>query len=330
MTAHPHSDQPSPDLSNPDLPHGTVAMLAAASLDGPLIRSLTHEFSRRGVVHSVELRQVPLAEGEEVSAVRWSVTLDDSDDSYGTQLAVSLLEDAAHQLPGPVTQTVLPAQRRAQLHAEDGRLMLLMDVDSTLIDQEVIELLARDAGREAEVAEVTERAMRGELDFAASLHQRVQTLAGLPRTVIDSTLAAITPTQGAPELLAELGRRGWPSYAVSGGFLQVLAPLAADLGLTGFHANDLAISPQGTLEGTVRGAVVDRAAKREYLEQWSASQGLLPHNVVAVGDGANDLDMLAAAGVGIAFCAKPALAEQADLVIDHRSFELISLALGMS
>ncbi|MBE1513839.1 phosphoserine phosphatase SerB [Nesterenkonia halotolerans] len=319
MTALPH----------PDVPQGTVALLAAPSLDGPLIRSLTHEFSRRGVVHSVELRDVPVAGGGEIQAARWSVTLDDADDSYGAQLAVSLLEDAADQLQGPVTQTVLPGAQRETLHSEDGRLMLLMDVDSTLIDQEVIELLARGAGREAEVAEVTERAMRGEIDFEASLHQRVAALSGLSEDVITSTLASITPTQGAEALLAELTRRGWPSYAVSGGFLQVLAPLAQQLGLTGFHANDLAISANGTLEGTVRGAVVDRAAKKEYLEQWSASQGLRPGNVVAVGDGANDLDMITAAGVGIAFCAKPALEEQADLVIRHRSFELISLALGL-
>lgn len=320
MTAHPH----------PDLPSGTVALLAASKLDGPLIRSLTHEFSRRGVVHSVELRPVRLATGEEVQAARWSVTLDDADDSYGSQLAVSLLEDAADQLEGEVTQTVLPEPQRRALHAQDGRLMLLMDVDSTLIDQEVIELLAREADREAEVAEVTERAMRGEIDFEASLHQRVAVLEGLPESVIASTISEITPTQGAPEMLAQLNSRQWPSYAVSGGFLQVLAPLAQRLQLTGFHANDLAISAAGTLEGTVRGAVVDRAAKKRYLEQWSASQGLRPQNVVAVGDGANDLDMVMAAGVGIAFCAKPALEERADLVIRHRSFELISLALGLS
>ncbi|GAA1148009.1 phosphoserine phosphatase SerB [Nesterenkonia lutea] len=320
MTALPH----------PDLPQGTVALLAASTLDGPLLRSLTHEFSRRGVVHSVELRPVPVADGGEVQAARWSVTLDDADDSYGSQLAISLLEDAADQIEGPITQTVLPARRRSALHAADGRLMLLMDVDSTLIDQEVIELLARRAGRETEVAEVTERAMRGELDFAASLHQRVAALSGLRTDAITSAIAEITPTWGAEDLLAEFARRGWPSYAVSGGFLQVLEPLAERLGLAGFHANDLAISATGTLEGTVRGAVVDRAAKKEYLEQWSASQGLRPSNVVAVGDGANDLDMITAAGVGIAFCAKPALEEQADLVIRHRTFELISLALGMS
>ncbi len=326
---------------SPDLPAGTVAMLAAEHLEAPLVRSLTKEFERRGAVHSVELREVPVREAGEpssvhaepctVHAVRWSVTLDDADDSFGSQLINALFEDAAGILaernggPEGITTTVLPVQHRP---APETGALLLMDVDSTLIDQEVIELLARHAGKEEEVAAVTERAMRGELDFAQSLHARVAALEGLSQSVIGSAVDAVTPTQGAQELLSAFAARQWPAYAVSGGFLQILEPVAADLGLTGFHANDLGLH-DGRLTGTVRGAVVDRAAKRDYLLARSAEHGLTPEQVVAIGDGANDLDMVTAAGVGVGFCPKPALAEQADLVVRHRSLELVALALGL-
>ncbi len=322
-------------IHSPDLPAGTVAMLAAEHLDAALMRSLTKEFERRGAVHSVELREVALRETDgadgTAQAVRWSVTLDDADDSFGSQLIEALFEDAVGILAETnggaehVTSTVLPVQHRP---APDSGAALLMDVDSTLIDQEVIELLARHAGREAEVAAVTERAMRGELDFTQSLHARVATLEGLPSSVIDAAVDAVTPTQGAQALIGAFAAKAWPAYAVSGGFLQVLEPLAGRLGLAGFHANDLSID-QGALAGTVEGAVVDRAAKKEYLLARCAEHGLQPHQVVAIGDGANDLDMVTAAGVGVAFCPKPALAEQADLVIRHRSLELVALALGL-
>ncbi|MGQ7788537.1 phosphoserine phosphatase SerB [Nesterenkonia sp. K-15-9-6] len=328
--------------ASPDLPPGTVAMIAARRLDVPLLRSLTAELERRGAVHSVESRTVAVrdAAGDgEVEVARWSVTLDDADDSYGTQLLIALLQDVADRIgdlleaeglgeegldgAAAVTTTVLPAAMRPP-----GPRMLLMDVDSTLIDQEVIELLARHAGREQEVAQVTERAMRGELDFAASLHERVAALQDLPLSVIDSTVDAVSPTCGAERLISGFRRRGWTACAVSGGFVQVLDPLAHRLGLDRADANTLEIEA-GRLTGRVAGAVVDRAAKRDRLLRWAAEDGVEASSVVAVGDGANDLDMVAAAGVGVAFCAKPALAEQSDLVIRHRSLELVSLALGL-
>lgn len=313
-----------------DLPAGTVAMLVAETLPAPLLRALTAEMRRRGTVHAAEVHDVPVravdaAEPTTVRAARWSTTLTDSDDGHGHQLLVSLLEDAAAQLDAPqeATVTVLPAALRP---ADPG--MLIMDVDSTLIDQEVIELLAAHADREAEVAEVTERAMRGELDFAASLHERVAALAGLPTSVIASTVEAVSPTCGAAELIAACSRRGWPVHAVSGGFLQVLEPLAARLGLSEVGANDLAVA-EDALTGAVAGPVVDRAAKAARLHEWAAAAGVPSSSVVAIGDGANDLDMVAAAGVGVAFCPKPALADQADLVIRHRSLDLVRLALGL-
>lgn len=307
---------------------GTVAMIAAEQLDAALIRSVTAEFARRGTVHHAEAAEFP-AQGSQVRAVRWFLELADSDDDFGTQLIESLLEDAAEQIRSrqtdddALTTTVLSAHHRLQDSS-----MLIMDVDSTLIDQEVIDLLAAHAGRAEEVAEVTERAMRGELDFAQSLHERVKALTGLDVSVLRETFEQLTPTQGAREIIALWQAHNWPCYAVSGGFTQILEPLAAELGLTGFDANVLDIQ-EGFLTGAVTGAVVDRQVKRQRLLEWSGAQNVDAQYVVAVGDGANDLDMVNTAGIGVAFCAKPALAEQADLVINHRNMELIPYALGL-
>lgn len=306
-----------------ELPPGTVAMIAADTLDGALIRSLTAEFERRGTVLHAEASEFASASGA-VRAVRWSLELANSDDTFGTQLIGSLLDDAAHQLGSPdVTTTVLPAGSRP-----GDRAMLIMDVDSTLIDQEVIDLLAHFAGAADLVAEVTERAMRGELDFTQSLHARVGTLSGLTETVLHDTHHALTTTAGARELIKTWKHRQWPVYAVSGGFRQILEPLAADLGLTDFDANTLEIAG-GHLTGRVTGGIVDAATKRQRLLEWSQQQDIHVQNVVAVGDGANDTDMVRAAGVGVAFCAKPALVQHADLVIQHRNLELVAYALGL-
>jgi phosphoserine phosphatase len=199
-----------------------------------------------------------------------------------------------------------------------------MDVDSTLITQEVVELLAARAGSRAEVAAITERAMRGELDFTASLRARVATLAGLPTTVFAEVLAEIEVTPGAVELLAELDRRGWHVGLVSGGFVEVVGPLAERLGIPRFHANALEVE-HGALTGRVAGEVVDRAVKARTLRAWAAALGVPADRTVAIGDGANDLDMLAEAGFGIAFDAKPVVREQADAAVDGRLDAVLDL-----
>lgn len=307
-----------------DLPPGTVAMIAAEELDGALIRSLTAEFERRGTVLHVEAAEFHTASSP-FHAVRWCLDLGDSDDSSGTQLVRSLLDDATEQLSSSnVTSTVLDSEHRPR-----EKMMLIMDVDSTLIDQEVIDLLAGFAGAAQKVSKVTERAMRGELDFTQSLHARVETLAGLESTVLYETFRALTPTAGARELINIWQDRRWPVYAVSGGFQQILQPLAAELGLTDFDANTLDIV-DGRLTGRTIGQVVDPEAKKQRLLEWSKRSGINVQNVVAVGDGANDEDMVKTAGVGVAFCAKPALIDHADLVISHRSLELVAYALGVS
>ncbi|MGD6978824.1 MULTISPECIES: phosphoserine phosphatase SerB [Citricoccus] len=226
-------------------------------------------------------------------------------------------------LPHGAAVAVVPAEA-----VSATRRMLVMDVDSTLIRQEVIELLAAYAGREAEVTEVTEAAMRGEVDFAQSLHQRVQALAGLEEDVIAKVAAAVEPQDGAREVITAFRDAGWEVCAVSGGFTQVLAPLAADLGLTRYRANDLEIV-DGRLTGRVTGAVVDSAVKAQMLRAWSTEAGVDPAGVIAVGDGANDIDMLQAAGLAVAFCAKPALRPHADIELDLPSLDVVRVLAGL-
>ena len=199
-----------------------------------------------------------------------------------------------------------------------------MDVDSTLITAEVIDLLAARAGSADEVAAITERAMHGELDFAASLHERVATLAGLPVGVLDEVRASLVLTPGARELVEGLEARDWPLGLVSGGFGEVVGPLAASLDIPRWEANGLEVS-DGRLTGRVRGPVVDRRAKAAALRRWADELHVPLDRTVAIGDGANDLEMLAEAGLGIAFQAKPAVRARAAVAIDGRLDEVLDL-----
>ncbi|WP_138442803.1 phosphoserine phosphatase SerB [Sinomonas susongensis] len=208
------------------------------------------------------------------------------------------------------------------------RKFLIMDVDSTLIQQEVIELLAEHAGKRAEVAAVTEAAMRGELDFAQSLHARVRTLEGLPVEVIDRVREAVLLTPGAEELIGAYHAAGHPVAVVSGGFNQILAPLATRLELDFWRANELEIL-DGRLTGRVVGEVVDRAVKEHSLRVWAAERGVSLEGCIAVGDGANDLDMLAAAGLGVAFHAKPAVRAAADAAVDLPYLDVVRHFAGL-
>lgn len=207
--------------------------------------------------------------------------------------------------------------------------LICFDVDSTLITGEVIEMLAAHAGKEAEVAAVTERAMRGELDFAESLHERVKTLEGLPVSVLEEVSNIIQLTPGARTTIRTLKRLGYKCGAVSGGFIQILEPLAKELGLDFYRANNLEIV-DGKLTGRVLGDVVDRKAKARFLKVFAEESGLQLHQTVAVGDGANDIDMLSEAGLGIAFNAKPALKEIADASVNYPFMDAVLFMLGIS
>ncbi|MBK5248191.1 MAG: phosphoserine phosphatase SerB [Actinomycetales bacterium] len=208
------------------------------------------------------------------------------------------------------------------------RRLVVMDVDSTFITTEQIELLAARAGSGPLVVEITERAMRGELDFAASLTERVATLAGLPVGVLDEVRAEITLTPGARELLEALAERGWPVALVSGGFHEIVDPLAAPLGITRVRANRLQTA-DGVLTGVVDGPIVDRAAKATFLREFAAADGIDLADTVAIGDGANDLDMIAVAGLGIAFNAKPVVAAQADVALTDARLDDVLGLLGL-
>lgn len=204
----------------------------------------------------------------------------------------------------------------------------MLDVDSTLITGEVIEMLAAHAGTGALVAEVTERAMRGELDFAASLHERVATLAGLPVEVLATVQSEVVLSPGARRLVERLHAEGWPVGLVSGGFAEVVEPLAASLGITFVRANRLE-SADGRLTGAVTGPVVDRAAKAAALRELAAQHGVPMELTVAIGDGANDLEMLAAAGLGIAYRAKPVVSASADVAIEDAGLDSVLGILGL-
>lgn len=205
------------------------------------------------------------------------------------------------------------------------KFLVVFDVDSTLIEDEAIELLADYAGTREMVTQITEQAMRGEIDFAESLKKRVATLEGLPERILTEVSNSLRPTRGARELIDEIRRRGGKSAAVSGGFIQLLGPVKAALGFDFEHANTLEIIDQ-TLTGKVVGEIVDRNVKAKKLREWAAQLDLPLEKTIAVGDGANDLGMMQIAGISVAFCAKPIVQENAQVVLNERDLaKLIEL-----
>ena len=200
--------------------------------------------------------------------------------------------------------------------ASPARFLVVLDADSTLIRNEVIELIADEAGRGAEVAEATEAAMRGEVDFASSLRSRVLALQGVPTARFERVLARIEPTPGVRELIEEVHARGGLVGVVSGGFHEILDTVAPALGVDFWRANRLEVADE-TLTGKVEGDIRDAEAKAATLRPWASEHGVPVSCAIAIGDGANDLRMMAAAGLGLAFNAKPAVRAQADLVIER-------------
>ncbi len=220
------------------------------------------------------------------------------------------------------------AVERAGLARRSKRL-IVFDVDSTLVQGEVIEMLAARAGAEAQVRAVTEAAMRGELDFAEALRQRVATLRGLPASVLDEVASLLVLTPGARTTIRTLKRLGFRCGVVSGGFTRVIEGLAVELGLDFVAANELEIV-DGLLTGRVVGEIVDRPGKAVALERFARDADVPLEQCVAVGDGANDIDMLTTAGLGIAFNAKPALREVADTALSLPYLDVVLFVLGIT
>lgn len=210
-----------------------------------------------------------------------------------------------------------------------GQYLVVMDVDSTFIQDEVIDLLADEAGVMAQVAEITDRAMQGELDFEQSLRARAALLAGLPASALDRVRERITLTPGARTLCRTLSRLGYRIALVSGGFTDVISPIAADLGVTDVRANTLEVV-DGVLTGQVIGPVIDRIGKKLALEAFARQYGIPPRRTIAIGDGANDVDMLAAAGLGIAFNAKAAARDVADTAVNVPYLDSVLFLIGIT
>ncbi|OXM52764.1 phosphoserine phosphatase SerB [Amycolatopsis alba] len=213
--------------------------------------------------------------------------------------------------------------------ARRAKRLVVFDVDSTLIQGEVIEMLGAHAGVEPQVREITEAAMRGELNFGESLERRVALLEGLPETVLDEVAASIELTPGARTTIRTLKRMGFRCGVVSGGFTKIIQSLVDDLGLDFAAANELEVV-DGKLTGRVVGEVVDRAGKAKALRRFAEEYEISLQQCVAVGDGANDIDMLSVAGMGVAFNAKPALREVADTALSHPYLDAVLFLLGVT
>jgi len=207
--------------------------------------------------------------------------------------------------------------------------LVVLDVDSTLIEDEVIELLADEAGSREAVAEITFRAMNGELDFEHSLRERVATLKGLPVSAIETVRQKVTVTRGVPELIAGLHAAGGRVAVVSGGFHEVIDPLAAELGLDAWRANRLEVA-DGVLTGGLIPPLIDAAAKADALREWAADAGLPLSQTIAVGDGANDLPMMAICGLAVGFDAKAPVRDLAHALLDERDLSMLLPLMGLS
>lgn len=213
--------------------------------------------------------------------------------------------------------------------ARRAKRLIVFDVDSTLVQGEVIEMLAAHAGVEPRVREITDAAMRGELNFTESLERRVSLLAGLPESALDEVARTVMLTPGARTTVRTLKRLGFRCGVVSGGFTRIIGKIVEELGLDFAAANELEIV-DGTLTGRVVGEVIDREGKAVALRRFAAEYDIPLAQCVAVGDGANDIDMLRAAGMGVAFNAKPALREVADTALSHPYLDAVLFVLGVT
>jgi phosphoserine phosphatase len=210
-----------------------------------------------------------------------------------------------------------------------ARFLVVLDVDSTLIEDEVIELLAAEAGSADQVAAITTRAMNGEMDFEESLRERVATLEGLPVSVLDDVRSRVAVTLGVPELIAAVQDAGGAVAVVSGGFHEVIDPIARELGLDHWRANRLETS-DGRLTGGLVAPIIDAAAKADALREWAQIAGLPMSQTIAVGDGANDIPMMAICGLAVGFDAKAPVRDLANVLLDERDLAMLLPLMGLN
>ncbi|GAB4999318.1 phosphoserine phosphatase SerB [Mycobacterium avium subsp. hominissuis] len=330
------------DVGGPALRHDVEAAIRKVGLDVSIERSDDVPIIREPSTHTIFVLGRPItaaafgAVAREVAALGVNIDLIRGVSDYpviGLELRVSVPPGADGALRTALNR--VSSEEHVDVAVEDYTLerrakrLIVFDVDSTLVQGEVIEMLAAKAGAEGQVAAITDAAMRGELDFAQSLQQRVATLAGLPATVIDEVAGQLELMPGARTTLRTLRRLGYACGVVSGGFRRIIEPLAEELMLDYVAANELEIV-DGTLTGRVVGPIIDRAGKATALREFAQRAGVPMAQTVAVGDGANDIDMLAAAGLGIAFNAKPALREVADASLSHPYLDTVLFLLGVT
>ena len=332
-----------PEVADGDeLPKDVESAVRGLGLDVSIERSDDVPIIRQPPTHTIFVLGRPVtarafgAVAREVAALGVNIDVIRGVSDYpvtGLELRVSVPPGVNGQLKTALNRVA--ADERVDVAVEDYGLvwrtkrLIVFDVDSTLVQGEAIEMLAARAGAQGQVAAITEAAMRGELDFAESLQQRVATLAGLPATVIDEVADQLELMPGARTTLRTLRRLGFRCGVVSGGFRRIIEPLAEELKLDYVAANDLEII-DGTLTGRVVGPIIDRPGKAKALREFAQQAGVPLEQTVAVGDGANDIDMLATAGLGVAFNAKPALREVADASLSHPYLDTVLFLLGVT
>ena len=249
------------------------------------------------------------------------------------ELVLSLQNDAIKKVQSALAKVAV--ENGIDLAVELGgsarnlKRLVLLDMDSTLIEQEVIDLLAEYSGKSQIISDITAKAMSGELDFKQALSARVELLEGLDESVIDQVRKKVTLTKGAQQLITELHNLGHKVGVVSGGFIDVIEPILKDLEIDFYKANKLDIR-DGKLTGNVVGKVIDGSEKLAVLREFASKEGINIQQTVAIGDGANDLEMIQAAGLGIAFNAKPKVAQSADTTLNIKDLSAVLLLMGIN
>ena len=267
--------------------------------------------------------------GGNISAIKRTAV----DPLISIELELSIPNNSLKAVQGALASVAI--ENKIDLAVEPGGLqrkskrIVMLDMDSTLIEQEVINLLGQAAGKSSEIEAITDKAMAGDLDFKAALIERVSLLKGLDQNILSQVRDQISLTKGAKKLVDELHQQGHKVGVVSGGFIEVIEPILKSLEIDFYRANKLKIQ-DGVLTGEIDGPLIDSHAKRMALEEFADQEQVQLEQTVAIGDGANDLEMIKAAGLGIAFNAKPKVAAAADTTISNQDLSTVLLLMGIS